>query len=246
MQIVLLAVAILVLIVVVGVIKNRWSPLGGLLGIFLLAFLFLGGRVAYPYIEHYAHVVWDLGDRHPYDDDEPKTNQADPPAEAAKPTEDATEQASSCLSNAQKALVSQADLPDSIENAAGNMTEDDALCDTVRTAVSAIGSADSVSTESALDSITVNSTGTNGSSTDVGVAHVYQWATGDILGDGSCYMQVSGPDQPLNLPPKHGTVAQGDFTAGSPEVYDQRVQQFQSAAINDPHNKAHSCPMVKS
>lgn len=208
--------------------------------ILFVLFVFLGGRIAFPYIEHFAHVVYDMGDRHPYDDDEPKTDQADPPAKA----EAATGQASSCLSDAQKVLLGQADLPNLIANAAGNMTEDDALCDTVRTAISAVGT---VPAEPSLDSITVGSSDTSsGASTDVGVAHVYQWATGDILGDGSCYMQVSGPDQPLDLPSKHGTVAQGDFTAGSPEVYDQRVQQFQSAAINDPHNKAHSCPMVKS
>ena len=72
-----------------------------------------------------------------------------------------------------------------------------------------------------VDDITVGSADSiDGASTDVGVAHTYQWATGDILGDGSCYMQVSGPDDSLDLPTNHGAVAQSDFVAGSPAVFE--------------------------
>lgn len=81
------ALALFLLLFVVGIIRSWWSPLGGIFGLGLIVAIFLGARAAYPYAEHYAHVVWDLGDRHPYDDDEPKTVQADPSPTAAKPTE---------------------------------------------------------------------------------------------------------------------------------------------------------------
>jgi hypothetical protein len=228
-----------------GVFNSWWAPIQGFGHVLIIALITLSvfygieivvNHAVIPIGEHYGKPAhdWALSPDHrePAWDNDDET--APTPTETAITTEpspatvattpDTTAQESSCLTDAQKAMVEQASLPDYAKNHAATMNANDPLCATVRTAV---------------EMLTGGST-----SSEVGVAHTYEWATGDVLGDGSCYVMISQPDQSLSLPSNHGTVAQDNFIAGSPAVYDQRVGEITQAAVNDPHNKAHSCPMV--
>jgi len=234
----------------VGVGKSWWAPIQGVGHVLIIALIAL---VAFYSIEIVVnHAVIPIGDHYgrpahdwalSSDHRDPVRNNGDNkttaptptataiPTEAPKPTEaaEATDTAQdSCLTNAQKAMVGQSTLPDYVKDKAASMQATDPLC------------------ASAQEAITKLSGSPSSNTTEAGVAHTYEWATGDVLGDGSCYMMISQPDQSLNLPSNHGTVAQDNFIAGSPAVYDQRVGEITQAAVNDPHNKAHSCPMVKS
>lgn len=147
------------------------------------------------------------------------------PAEATTPDTTAQE---SCLTDAQKALVQQANLPQYVKDKAASMKADDPLC------------------ASAQEAIAKLSGSTSSSSTTTGV-HTFEWATGDLYGiHGQCQMIVSSADQPLQLPSTANPsgIAQSSFNAYDSATYDAGVQGAQQAAINDVHNPSGKCDIV--
>jgi hypothetical protein len=231
-----------------GVFNSWWAPIQGLGHVLVIALITLSvfygieivvNHAVIPIGEHYGKPAhdWALSPDHrepAWDNDDETAPTAtaittEPSPATVATTPDTTAQESSCLTDAQKAMVEQASLPDYAKDHAATMKADDPLCATVRTAVDKLLNGGSTS-----------------SSTTTGV-HTFEWATGDLYGiHGQCQMVVSMADQPLQLPPTANPsgIAQSSFNAYDSATYDAGVQGAQQAAINDVHNPSGKCDIV--
>lgn len=82
----------------------------------------------------------------------------------------------------------------------------------------------------------------NGGETS-GNVHVYQIAMGDLLGEnGTCYIKVSKPDEPVFVPAEAGVIAIEEITANSETSLARQVAEFMNAGARS--SDSGECPLL--
>ena len=76
--------------------------------------------------------------------------------------------------------------------------------------------------------------------TDVEIAR-YEWASGDLVENGDCYMVVSGPNEELHLE-SAGVWVFGDFVAVDKDEYLRKLKDAQDAVAAD--GRTGRCPLI--